>query len=57
MKVSPSLRPCACAKAAASSTVSPVRITSAPCRRVLTTFTVGVLTGMTMVAGTDSRWA
>ena len=44
-------------KAAASSTVSPVRITSAPCRRVLTTFTVGVFTGMTMVVGIDNRWA
>ena len=33
MKVSPLSRPCSSAKAAASSTVSPVRITSAPCRR------------------------
>ena len=57
MKVSPRSRPCAWAKAAASSTVSPVRITSAPCRRVLTTFTVGVFTGITMVAGMASRCA
>ena len=41
----------------ASSTVSPCRMISAPCRRVLTTFTVGVLTGMTMVEGIDKRLA
>ena len=51
MKVRSRSLPCLRAKAAASSTVSPCRMTSAPCRRVLTTFTVGVLTGMTMVDG------
>ena len=50
MKVRRRSRPCSRAKAAASSTFSPCRMTSAPCLRVFTTFTVGVLTGMTMVA-------
>ena len=57
MKVRPRSRPVARAKAAASSTVSPCSTTSAPWLRVFITFTVGVLTGITMVAGMASRRA
>ena len=35
----------------ASATLSPSSTTSAPCERVAATFTKGVVTGITMVAG------
>ncbi len=44
-------------RACASATVSPSSTTSAPCERVAATFTNGVVTGMTMVAGMPSRAA
>ena len=45
------------ARSADSDKVSPCRITRAPCARVFSTFTSGVETGMTIVAGICSRRA
>ena len=53
----PRSRAIASARTCASAMLSPSSTTSAPCACVASTFTNGVVTGMTMVAGIRSRAA